>query len=298
MMSTQTRMPQKASADDRTCKQLRRSLAGSGIAGLSKMLKSQLVKALNRANKRKLSGGGNSNSNAKVWEPASTSNSTAASRGYIPASNTVPQMSVGASRKQKSKKQGKSQVRSQATSQMTSSVKPKKKRIVFFGATVEPLSIINILEEMYPGNSQNVDRAGEMYKNLKNSGRILPKFHVTLIHKNDNKLPEYPAYWAELSDLNAQASSQTPADKMGYCKVHLTNLVCNGRVLAFAVTLSPSKWRSMNEIAHITIGTSDDSVKSFESNDMLQDWQQNRGGVVAIQVHEVLEGVVECTSYS
>lgn len=268
-------MPQKASADDRTCTQLRKSLAGTRIAGLSRMVKSQLVKALNRANKRKLSGGGNSNSNAIVSEAALYSNTVA-------------------SRAQKSKKQG----RSQASSQMTSSVKPKKKRIVFFGATVEPLSIINILEEMYPGNSQNVDGAGEMYKNLKNSGRIQPKFHVTLIHKNDNKLPEYPAYWAELSDLNAQASAQTPAEKMGYCKVHITNLVCNGRVLAFAVSLSPSKWRSMNEIAHITIGTSDNSVKPFESNDMMQDWQENRGDVVAIQVNEVLEGVVECTSYS
>lgn len=50
------------------------------------------------------------------------------------------------------------------------------------------------------------------------------------------------------------------------------------RVMAIVVRLNDQEnqgWQCVNSIAHITIGTRDDSVKPKESNDLLQRWVNN-----------------------
>lgn len=46
------------------------------------------------------------------------------------------------------------------------------------------------------------------------------------------------------------------------------------------------KWECVNQVAHITVGTSDDSVKPKESNDLLGRWLQE--GTAAGKTYEVV----------
>lgn len=255
------------------------------------MIKSQLINALNRVNKRRLSkASGGGNTSEKTWDTVSAFNSMALS-----PNTRGPQMSVSvnASRKQKNKKQGKSQ------SQQPKQAKVKAKRIMYFAVNVSALSVVEILEATFRGvSSQGGTELGNLYQTLKDRGRVQPKFHVTLVHKNDKGHQDFAAYWADLTSMNAVACAQIPAETLGDCKVHLTNLVWNDNVMAFVVTLSPSKWKSLNNVAHITVGTSDEKIPPSESNKLLQDWNEGLGNYYELLIDEVLEGVVECASFS
>jgi tRNA ligase len=50
--------------------------------------------------------------------------------------------------------------------------------------------------------------------------------------------------------------------------------VFDDRVMAIVVRLIDEEdaWQCVNQVAHITVGTRDDSVKPKESNDLLQRW--------------------------
>ncbi len=51
-------------------------------------------------------------------------------------------------------------------------------------------------------------------------------------------------------------------------------MVFDERVMAIVVRISDNedKWECANRVAHITVGTRDDSVKPKESNDLLGRW--------------------------
>lgn len=46
------------------------------------------------------------------------------------------------------------------------------------------------------------------------------------------------------------------------------------RIMAIVVRLTDNedKWQCVNRVAHVTVGTRDDSVKPKESNDLLAKW--------------------------
>ena len=53
--------------------------------------------------------------------------------------------------------------------------------------------------------------------------------------------------------------------------------------MCFVVRLMPvdgsaMEWRTVNDMAHVTVGTADQSVKPKESNDLLKKWLQEGSG--------------------
>jgi len=77
-------------------------------------------------------------------------------------------------------------------------------------------------------------------------------------------------------------------------------VVFDDRIMAIVVRLidDEGKWECLNQVAHITVGTRDDSVKPKESNDLLSRWLEN--GATSGQTREVifeskptLDGVVK-----
>jgi tRNA ligase len=58
-------------------------------------------------------------------------------------------------------------------------------------------------------------------------------------------------------------------------------------------------WKCMNKVAHITVGTRDDSVKPKESNDLLARWLEVGSGgdtniqEVALEGRPTLSGIVK-----
>ena len=58
-------------------------------------------------------------------------------------------------------------------------------------------------------------------------------------------------------------------------------------------------WQTVNQVAHITVGTKSNDVKPKESNDLLKRWlevgsgDENGIGEVAIEGRHILEGTVK-----
>lgn len=159
--------------------------------------------------------------------------------------------------------------------------------IEYFAVKMSPTSINGSLDSLFHRASKE---EGLMYRTLKASTRVQPAFHVTLIHRT--KAEEHAEYWAKLSDMHP-----TPCQ----CKVYLERLVWDDRVMAFVVILRPStegaeEWRSVNAMAHITVGTASRAVKPFESNNLLATWARDGSGANGIREMAVdveLAGVVE-----
>jgi tRNA ligase len=57
-------------------------------------------------------------------------------------------------------------------------------------------------------------------------------------------------------------------------------VVYDDRIMAIVVRLidGEGKWECVNKVAHITVGTKDDSVKPKESNDLLARWLELGSG--------------------
>jgi len=69
--------------------------------------------------------------------------------------------------------------------------------------------------------------------------------------------------------------------------------------MAIVARLVDEGWESVNQVAHITIGTRADDVKPKESNDLLRRWievgsgDESGIGEVAIEGRQVIEGTVK-----
>lgn len=65
------------------------------------------------------------------------------------------------------------------------------------------------------------------------------------------------------------------------------------------LTDESDKWKCVNQVAHITVGTRDDAVKPKESNDLLAKWldagctEENQIREVAFEDRPVLRGEVK-----
>jgi tRNA ligase len=76
--------------------------------------------------------------------------------------------------------------------------------------------------------------------------------------------------------------------------------VFDDRIMAIVVRLSDQddQWQCVNRVAHITVGTRDDSVKPKESNDLLARWlevgssPETQIGEIVFTEKPVLKGTV------
>lgn len=189
-------------------------------------------------------------------------------------------------------------------SQPNGAAKPKERKVEYFAVQVPATRVNAILHALFADAS--VENAS-MYNVLKNQRRIQPEFHVTLIHRI--MAAQHPDHWARLIESHTRASEPSPERafavpeaKLGMCKVRLERLVWDSRIMAFVVRLSPvegstDQFSSVNQTAHITVGTASPDVKPKESNDLLARWLvegsgQNGINEMAVKGNVELEGKV------
>lgn len=185
--------------------------------------------------------------------------------------------------------------------------KPKQRGVEFFAVQMPATRVSAVLEAIFNGVAPDV---AKMYNTLKAQRRVQAEFHVTLIHRA--MAGQYPEQWSRLTDLHTQASQPNserayaiPDPKLGACKVRLERVVWDSRIMALVVRLSPmdgsnEQFSSVNQTAHITIGTAFPDVKPKESNDLLARWLREGSGANGIQELAVkgnveLEGTVKAT---
>lgn len=188
--------------------------------------------------------------------------------------------------------------------------KPKERKVEYFGVQLPTSRVTAVCDALFHDCAPDVAR---VYRSLKSQRRVQSEFHVTLIHRASTG--QFPDVWEHLSQLYAAAAAPTPdrpytnpEAKLGLCTVRLERLVWNDRLMAFVVRLSPvaaadgtpgEPFRSVNPVAHITVGTMAPEIKPKESNDLLVKWLEvgATDGIQELMVtgNVELEGVVKAT---
>ncbi|KAF2266906.1 tRNA ligase-like protein [Lojkania enalia] len=190
----------------------------------------------------------------------------------------------------------------------------KPPKIEYFSVRLNTQQINSTLDATFRDQTAQTAR---FYRQLQQSRRVQPEFHVTLIHRAST--PQNQVYWDKLLKLHEAFMQQTDAKRswepeLGKCSVHLERIIWDDRVMCFVVRLNGSStfhveteggssteelvFKTVNPVAHITVGTANQSIKPKESNDLLQKWL-NAGsgsetgiGELAIKGNVVLDGSV------
>ncbi|KAI1415467.1 tRNA ligase [Hypoxylon sp. FL1857] len=187
--------------------------------------------------------------------------------------HTIPDRSKGRDKKQN--QQPKNQ----------ESQPPKKKPLEYMSISVPSKDINVALESAFKGTDAPTQR---FYKQLQQTRRVQPLFHVTLMHRASSK--EHPELWQRYTALEAENKSQD--GKLDEVGVQLERVVYDDRIMAIVVRIldEEQKWTCVNKVPHITVGTRDDSVKPRESNDLLARWLEvGSGGDTGIG-ERIIEG--------
>ncbi|OHW99456.1 fungal tRNA ligase adenylyltransferase [Colletotrichum incanum] len=178
----------------------------------------------------------------------------------------------------------------------------KKKPLEYMSVEVPANEIRGVLDGAFNKVGMPTSR---FYKQLFQTRRVQPKFHVTLMHRASSK--DNPDLWSKYVALQAEAEKEAGGNQeaasarpLGECAVELERVVFDDRVMAIVVRLvDPSEqWKCTNHVAHITVGTRDDSVKPKESNDLLARWLDKGTGAdtgideVVFDTKPVLQGTV------
>ncbi|KAL9638086.1 MAG: hypothetical protein Q9164_001785 [Protoblastenia rupestris] len=180
---------------------------------------------------------------------------------------------------------------SNQTQQNGSAQPPKPPKLEYFCIKLPTPAVLSTLTTLF---SKLSPEAAKMYHHLQTSRRLQPSFHLTLIHRAS--ISSHPELWQQLSSLHANTvtqASQTPSPTfdpiLGKCRVRLEKLVWDDRVMCIVARLLDEGWESVNEVAHVTVGTAREGIKPKESNDLLKKWLGEEGGVMEKDV----EGFVE-----
>ena len=152
--------------------------------------------------------------------------------------------------------------------------KPRAKKedsVKYFAVDVPTQEISMTLEKAF--QEAGTDKAS-FYTQLKDTRRVQAKFHVTLIHRAAAK--DHTERWDKYIGLQkAEAERLGTSDaKLGQCEVFLERVVFDDRIMAIVARLADpdGTWETVNRVAHITVGTANDSIKPKESNDLLVRW--------------------------
>ena len=186
----------------------------------------------------------------------------------------------------------------------------KKKPLEYMSVDLVPKDVMGALEKTFAASGNAED--SRFFKQLQGTRRIQPKFHVTLMHRASSK--QYPELWDRYVRINELEGANSADGKLGEMEVQLERVVFDDRIMAIVVRLVPRpedinvnansdeparpKWECTNRVAHITVGTRDDSVKPKESNDLLTRWLENGSGAetgigeLLIEGKPLLNGVI------
>lgn len=154
----------------------------------------------------------------------------------------------------------------------------KAPKLEYFCITLNTNDVLSTVDKLFKRESPETAR---MYRQLQQSRRVQPAFHVTLIHRAS--ATSHPELWSHLNDLHAHElsdkaqnpSAEKPDPMLGECRVRLERVIWDDRVMCVVVRLLDEGWETANPIAHITIGTANEDIKPKESNDLLQRWIEN-----------------------
>lgn len=151
---------------------------------------------------------------------------------------------------------------------------PKPPAIEYFCVSIPSNEVRNTVDKAFSTQSPEISK---FYRQLQGNRRVQPTFHVTLMHRNT--ISQDPDLWSYLSSLHASAqSSGQPSDLIGECRVRLERIVWDGRVMCVVARLVDEGWKSVNVVAHVTIGTAAQNIKPKESNDLLEKWLEVGSG--------------------
>jgi tRNA ligase len=215
----------------------------------------------------------------------------------------------GVNRNQKQGKGNGSSNSNDRNQQQPQSRAARPPRMEYFSVRLSPQRITSILSALF--RDQNAETA-RLYRHLEQSRRIQNEFHVTLMHRASASQDQ--AYWDKLNNLYA-AFKQSDTNQgswdpeLGKCGVQLERVVWDDRIMCFVVRLDGSttlqvqtedgtgteqlQFVSINPVAHVTVGTADQSIKPKESNDLLQRWlNEGSGGETGIKELSVKGNVV------
>ncbi|OCK83068.1 tRNA ligase-like protein [Lepidopterella palustris CBS 459.81] len=190
-----------------------------------------------------------------------------------------------------------------SSSNAVSATKSRALKLEYFSVRLPTQRINSILAAIFKDQDPNTAR---FYRQLEQSRRLQPEFHVTLMHRAS--APQYPEAWDKLTQLHSQAiesqsTNKYPEPELGKCNVQLERLVWDSRIMCIVVRLNGSSkegltWESVNAVAHVTLGTASKDIKPKESNDLLQKWlrdgsgEQTGIGELTVRGSVVLEGSV------
>ncbi|KAK2056948.1 fungal tRNA ligase adenylyltransferase [Colletotrichum caudatum] len=178
----------------------------------------------------------------------------------------------------------------------------KKKPLEYMSVDVPANEVRGVLDGAFNKAGLPTSR---FYKQLLQTRRVQPKFHVTLMHRASSK--DNANLWSKYVALHAEAEKQAGGNQeaasalpLGECSVELERVVFDDRIMSIVVRLfDPSeRWKCTNNVAHITVGTRDDSVKPKESNDLLARWLDRGTGPdagiyeIVFDTKPVLQGTV------
>ncbi|KAH7403619.1 RNA ligase-domain-containing protein [Cadophora sp. MPI-SDFR-AT-0126] len=171
----------------------------------------------------------------------------------------------------------------------------KQKPLEYISVNLPKSQILDVLETAFGSVSSNKAR---FFRQLQQTRRVQPEFHVTLIHRATSKA--HPELWQKYTDLHAAGGDPwNPNTKLGDCKVLLEKIVWDNRIMAIVARLVDEGWECTNQVAHVTVGTRGDEVKPKESNDLLKRWievgsgDDSGIGEVVISGRHVVDGVVK-----
>ncbi|KAK3352923.1 fungal tRNA ligase phosphodiesterase domain-containing protein [Lasiosphaeria hispida] len=193
--------------------------------------------------------------------------------------------------------------------QQQTPTQPKKKKLEYMSVDLPTKGVLSALEKTFTAAGPEKAR---FFKLLQGTRRLQPKFHVTLMHRASSK--DNPELWDRYTRINDAEGSNSPDGKLGEMEVLLERVVYDDRIMSIVARLVPSaedaninpdgsgparpKWECINKVAHITVGTRDDSVKPRESNDLLARWLDQGGGPetkigdLVIEGKPLLKGVI------
>ncbi|KFY36371.1 hypothetical protein V494_05053 [Pseudogymnoascus sp. VKM F-4513 (FW-928)] len=161
---------------------------------------------------------------------------------------------------------------------------PKKKALEYISIDIPTKQIQDALEKTF--SAQDGARSA-FFRQLQETRRVQPKFHVTLIHRASAR--QHPEIWERYKALYEVHGDETKP--LGDCQVQLERVVWSHRIMAIVVRLVSEGWDCANPVPHITVGTRADDVKPKESNDLLQQWLQTGSGEETGIYETVVQGV-------
>ncbi|PWY81866.1 tRNA ligase [Aspergillus heteromorphus CBS 117.55] len=170
------------------------------------------------------------------------------------------------------------------------------KKLEYFSISLPTAEVTTILQSLFPDST--APEKARLYRQLSNSRRIQPAFHVTLIHRasKTSHADIWDGYVRQYIDKmkSKLESDPTITPSLAPARVRLERLIWDHRIMTFVARIMPSddndlaEWPCANETPHVTVGTVSPEVKPVESNNLLKRWHEvGSGGDTGIWEAEI-----------